>query len=54
MARQAQREAADLKRKLEDTEWKAKDAAADLQVLIEGNFPRSPRAGSVRFASSWC
>jgi hypothetical protein len=30
MARQAQREAADLKKKLEDVELKAKDAAADL------------------------
>jgi hypothetical protein len=34
MARQAQRKAADLKKKLEDTKWKAKDAAADLQVVI--------------------
>jgi hypothetical protein len=30
MAHQAQREAADLKKKLEDVELKAKDAAADL------------------------
>jgi hypothetical protein len=30
MARQAQKEAADLKKKLEDAEWKAKGAAADL------------------------
>jgi hypothetical protein len=34
MARQAQKEAAGLKRELEVVEWKAKDAAADLQVAI--------------------
>jgi hypothetical protein len=45
---------ADLKKKLEDAEWKAKDAAADLQVVIEGKYPILPRAGSVCFESSWC
>jgi hypothetical protein len=54
MARQAQKEAADLNKKLEDAERKAKDAVADLQVMMEGKFPRSPRAGSVCFTSSWC
>jgi hypothetical protein len=52
MARQAQKEATELKKKLEDAEQRAKDAAADLQVMIEGKFPRSAQAGSVCFASS--
>jgi HPt (histidine-containing phosphotransfer) domain-containing protein len=54
MARQAQREVADLKKKLEDTKWKAKDVAADLQVVIEGKFPTLPRADSVCFSRSRC
>jgi hypothetical protein len=54
MARQAQREAADLKKKLEDVELKAKDAAADLQVMIEGKLPTLPRADSVCFTRSRC
>jgi 23S rRNA maturation-related 3'-5' exoribonuclease YhaM len=54
MARQAQKEATNLKKKLYEAERKAKDVAADLQVVIEGKFPRSPRAGSVCFTSSWC
>jgi hypothetical protein len=54
MAHQAQREAADLKKKVEDAEWRAKDTSTDHQVVIEGKFPRSPPAGSVRFVSSWC
>jgi hypothetical protein len=54
MVRQAQREATNLKKRLEDAERKAKDAAVDLRVMIEGKFPRSPRVGSVCFASSWC
>jgi hypothetical protein len=33
MARQAQKEAANLKKKLEDAEQKAKDAATDLQAM---------------------
>jgi hypothetical protein len=52
MARQAQKEATDLKKKLEDAEQKAKDAAADLQVVIEGKFPTLPRADSAWFARS--
>jgi hypothetical protein len=35
MARRAQKEAADLKKKLEDAERKAKDAASDLQAVVE-------------------
>jgi hypothetical protein len=45
MARQAQREAVDLKKKLEDAEWKAKDTATDLQVVIDGKFPMLPQDG---------
>jgi hypothetical protein len=54
MARQAQREATDLKKKLEDAKRKAKDVTTDLQVVIEGKIPRSPRIGSVRFVRSRC
>jgi hypothetical protein len=39
---QAQREATDLKKNLEEAERKAKDVATDLQVVIEGKFPTSP------------
>jgi hypothetical protein len=49
MVRQAQKEAVDLKKKLEDAEQKAKDAAADLQAVTEGKFPTLPRADSVCF-----
>jgi hypothetical protein len=52
MACEAQREAADLKKKLEDTERKGKDAATDLQVMIEGKFPMLPRADSVSLVRS--
>jgi hypothetical protein len=52
MARQAWKEAADLKKKLEDAEQKAKDAAADLQALIEGKLPTLPCVDSVYFARS--
>jgi hypothetical protein len=52
MARQAQQEAADLKKKLEDAEQKAKDAAADLQAVIEGKSSMLPHADSVCFAGS--
>jgi hypothetical protein len=51
MVRQAQREATDLK-KLEDAERKAKEAATDLQVVIDGKFPTLPRAGSIGFTRS--
>jgi hypothetical protein len=52
MARQAQKEAVDLKKKLEDTEQKAKDVDADLQDVIEGKFPTLPHADSIWFARS--
>jgi hypothetical protein len=54
MARQAQREEGDLKNQLEDAERKAKDAATDLQVVVDGKFPTLPRAGSVGFTRSHC
>jgi hypothetical protein len=54
MARQTQREAADLKKKLEDAERKAKDVATNLQVVIEGKFSTLPRAGSIGFERSHC
>jgi hypothetical protein len=38
MARQAHKDATDLKKMLEDTERKAKDAAFDLQAVVEGTF----------------
>jgi hypothetical protein len=52
MARQAQREAAALKEKVEVAKQKAKDTAADLQDLIEGKLPRSPQIDSVYFVSA--
>jgi hypothetical protein len=45
-----QKEVADLKKKLEDAEQKAKDAAADLQAVIEGKSRTLPHADSVCFA----
>jgi hypothetical protein len=54
MAHQAQREVTDLKKKLEDDERKAKGAATNLQVMIEGKFPMSPRARSIYFTRSRC
>jgi hypothetical protein len=53
MARQLQKVAASLK-ELEVAERKAKDAAADLQVVIEGKLSRSPQVNSVCFLSSCC
>jgi hypothetical protein len=41
MARQAEKEVTALKKKLEVTKRKAKDAADDLQAVIEGKLPRS-------------
>jgi hypothetical protein len=38
MVCQAQKEAADLKKMLEDAERKAKDTASDLQAGVEGTF----------------
>jgi hypothetical protein len=42
MACQAQKEAADLKKKLEDTEQKAKGAASDLQAVVDGKSSTLP------------
>jgi hypothetical protein len=53
VAHQAQKEAADLKKKLEDAEQKAKDAAADLQAVVEGEPPTLPYANSICFVRSW-
>jgi uncharacterized membrane protein len=53
MARQAQKEAADLKKKLEDAERKAKDAASNLQAVVEGKSSSLPWADSVCFVRSW-
>jgi hypothetical protein len=38
MVHQARKDADDLKQKLEDAERKAKDAAFDLQAVVEGSF----------------
>jgi hypothetical protein len=46
MTRQAEKEADALKKKLEVAEQKAKDAAADLQAVVEGKLLRSPRVDS--------
>jgi hypothetical protein len=42
MARQAHKDAADLKKKLEDIEWKAKDTASNIQAVVEGTFSSLP------------
>jgi hypothetical protein len=52
MARQAQKEAADLK-KLEDAEQKAKDAASNLQAMVDGDSSTWPWADSACLARSW-
>jgi hypothetical protein len=52
MARQVEKDVADPKKKLEDAEQKVKDAAADLQVVIEGKFLALLRVGSICFARS--
>jgi hypothetical protein len=54
MARQAQKEAVALKRELEVAERKAKDAASDLQVMIEVKFSRLPQVNFVCFLSFCC
>jgi hypothetical protein len=46
--RQAQKETADLK-KLEDAEQKAKDAASDLQAVVDGKSLSLPRVDLVCF-----
>jgi hypothetical protein len=38
MVRQAHKDTADLKKKLEDAERKGKDEASDLQAVVEGTF----------------
>jgi hypothetical protein len=52
MAHQAQKEATELKKKLEDVERKAKDTAADLQALTEGKSSTLPWADSACLARS--
>jgi hypothetical protein len=47
MARQEEKEVTSLKKKLEIAEQKAKDAADDLQVVVEGMFSRSPKTDSM-------
>jgi hypothetical protein len=49
MARQVQKEAADLKKKLEVAEQKARDAASDLQAVAEGESSSLPWADFVCF-----
>jgi hypothetical protein len=49
MARQARKDADELKQKLEDAEQKAKDAASDLQAVVEGSFSSWLWADSVCF-----
>jgi hypothetical protein len=54
MARQAQKEVVALKKKLEVVKQKAKDAASNLEVVIEGEFPKSPQVDSMHLLSSCC
>jgi hypothetical protein len=49
MARQARKDANDLKQKLEYAERKAKDAASDLQAVVEGMFTSLLGADSTCF-----
>jgi hypothetical protein len=51
MARQAENEAAALKKKVEVPEQKAKGAATDLQAVVEGKLLRSPRVDSAQSVS---
>jgi hypothetical protein len=53
MARQAQKEATELKKKLEDAKRKHKDVAADLQAMIEGKSSTLPWADSTFLVRSW-
>jgi nucleoid DNA-binding protein len=53
MAHQVQ-EAAALKKKLEVTKQKVKDAVAYLHAVIEGKLPRSHQVDFVYFVSSYC
>jgi hypothetical protein len=47
MSPQAEKEVASLKKKLEVTEWKAKDTADDLKVMVEGKFARLSKMDSM-------
>jgi predicted transcriptional regulator len=53
VAHQAQKEVSELKKKLEDAKRKAKDAASDLQAVVEGKPSSLPWADSACFARSW-
>jgi hypothetical protein len=53
MARQVQKEAADLKKKLEVAEQKARDAASDLHAVAEGESSSLPWLTLCAFAWSW-
>jgi hypothetical protein len=53
MARQAQKEATELKKKLEDAKRKHKDTVADLQAVIEGKSSTLPWADSTFLVRSW-
>jgi hypothetical protein len=52
MARQGHKDAADLKKKLEDTERKAEDATSYLQAIVEGTFSLLLWADSMFFLYS--
>jgi hypothetical protein len=47
MSRQAEKEVAALKKKLEVAERKAKDAADNLPAVVESKFFRSPKIDSM-------
>jgi hypothetical protein len=47
MARQVEKEVTALKKKLEVAEWKAKDAADDVQAVVKGKVSRSPKTDSM-------
>jgi hypothetical protein len=49
MARQAHKDADDLKQKLEDAKRKAKDATSDLQAIVEGTLRSLLGANSTCF-----
>jgi lipopolysaccharide biosynthesis protein len=53
MACQAQKEATELKKKLENAERNAKDTATNLQALIEGKSSTLRWAASACLARSW-
>jgi hypothetical protein len=49
MERQAHKDVDDLKQKLEDIEWKTKDATSDLQAIVEGTLSSLLWANSMFF-----